>query len=130
MVDGTELATCRMYDGWADLRDGYAKSLWAAFGSPGRRRRRRGPASAWPTSCRRPPPLLRRSRVGLAGYAVAVAGRAAVARDHRITGLAGRAGPSRLDRGARLAHRAVAARTRPRAPDLEGPRTAVTGAAT
>ena len=34
MVDGTDLATCRMYDGWGELRDGYAKSLWSAFGSP------------------------------------------------------------------------------------------------
>jgi Glycosyl transferase family 2 len=33
LTDGTDLAVCRMYDGWADLRDGYAKSLWAAFGS-------------------------------------------------------------------------------------------------
>ena len=34
VVDGTALATCRMYAGWPDLRDGYAKSLWSAFGSP------------------------------------------------------------------------------------------------
>jgi hypothetical protein len=33
VVDGTGLGACRMYDGWVDLRDGYAKSLWAAFGS-------------------------------------------------------------------------------------------------
>lgn len=33
LVDGTDLAACRMYDSWADLRDGYTKSLWAAFGS-------------------------------------------------------------------------------------------------
>jgi hypothetical protein len=32
MADGASLATCRMYDGWAPLRDGYAKSLWAAGG--------------------------------------------------------------------------------------------------
>ncbi len=32
MADGTQLATCRMYDGWPALRDGYAKSLWAAAG--------------------------------------------------------------------------------------------------
>jgi GT2 family glycosyltransferase len=31
-VDGTALATCRMYEGWHELRDGYAKSLWAAGG--------------------------------------------------------------------------------------------------
>ena len=33
LADGTDLAACRMYNGWVDLRDGYAKSLWAAFGS-------------------------------------------------------------------------------------------------
>jgi glycosyltransferase involved in cell wall biosynthesis len=33
-VDGRDLATCRMYDGSRDLVDGYAKSLWRAFGSP------------------------------------------------------------------------------------------------
>ena len=33
LIDGTDLAVCRMYDGWVDLREGYAKSLWAAFGS-------------------------------------------------------------------------------------------------
>ncbi len=34
MADGTAVATCRMYEGWSELRDGYAKSLWAAGGSP------------------------------------------------------------------------------------------------
>ncbi|MDQ6650160.1 MAG: glycosyltransferase [Actinomycetota bacterium] len=33
MADGTALATCRMYADWPELRDGYTKSLWAAFGS-------------------------------------------------------------------------------------------------
>lgn len=33
MADGTDIATCRMYDGWAQLREGYTKSLWSAFGS-------------------------------------------------------------------------------------------------
>jgi hypothetical protein len=33
MADGSRLATCRMYDAAGDLVDGYAKSLWAAFGS-------------------------------------------------------------------------------------------------
>lgn len=36
VVDGTHLAHCRMYAGWPALRDGYAKSLWSAFGSPGK----------------------------------------------------------------------------------------------
>ncbi|CAO5167973.1 4,4'-diaponeurosporenoate glycosyltransferase [Frankia sp. AiPs1] len=34
VVDGTDLASNRMYDGWPSLRDGYAKSLAAAGGSP------------------------------------------------------------------------------------------------
>lgn len=34
VVDGTELATCRMYDSWSALRDGYTKNLWSASGSP------------------------------------------------------------------------------------------------
>ena len=34
LADGTAIATCRMYEDWAHLRAGYAKSLWAAFGSP------------------------------------------------------------------------------------------------
>jgi glycosyltransferase involved in cell wall biosynthesis len=32
-ADGTRLATCRMYDGARAVVDGYAKSLWCAFGS-------------------------------------------------------------------------------------------------
>lgn len=34
VTDGTDLAVCRMYDGWGHLRDGYSKSLWEATGSP------------------------------------------------------------------------------------------------
>ena len=33
-VDGSALASCRMYDGSRAVVDGYAKSLWRAFGSP------------------------------------------------------------------------------------------------
>lgn len=33
-ADGSRLAQCRMYIGGAELRAGYAKSLWTAFGSP------------------------------------------------------------------------------------------------
>ena len=32
-VDGSSLATCRMYDGGRAVVEGYAKSLWCAFGS-------------------------------------------------------------------------------------------------
>jgi cellulose synthase/poly-beta-1,6-N-acetylglucosamine synthase-like glycosyltransferase len=34
LADGSRLATCRMYASWRELSDGYAKSLWASFGSP------------------------------------------------------------------------------------------------
>jgi len=78
VVDGTDLATCRMYQGWDELRDGYGKSLWAAFGSPAGAAATVGllgalyvlPAVA----------ALRGSRLGLAGYAAGVAGRAISAR--------------------------------------------------
>jgi hypothetical protein len=74
LADGSRLATCRMYATGRELRDGYRKSLWAAFGSP------LGalavgtmlavvyvvPAAA----------ALTGSRAGALGYAAAVAGRA------------------------------------------------------
>ncbi len=34
VADGHELASCRMYSSWEELSAGYAKSLWAATGSP------------------------------------------------------------------------------------------------
>jgi len=34
LADGSRFASCRMYGSWSQLRDGYQKSLWAAFGSP------------------------------------------------------------------------------------------------
>ncbi|BFU46077.1 glycosyltransferase [Krasilnikovia sp. MM14-A1004] len=34
LADGSRLADCRMYASWRELSDGYAKSLWASFGSP------------------------------------------------------------------------------------------------
>jgi len=78
VADGTALASCRMYDGWPALRDGYAKSLWSAFGSP------TGAAVVVATLAVAyvVPPLaaLRGSRVGLAGYAAGVAGRVVTAR--------------------------------------------------
>ena len=78
VVDGTALASCRMYDGWPALRDGYGKSLWSAFGSPA------GAAATMAVLVLVyvVPPLaaLCGSRVGAAGYAAGVAGRALVAR--------------------------------------------------
>jgi hypothetical protein len=89
VVDGTTLASCRMYTGWDEVRDGYSKSLWAAFGSPG------GAAAAVgvlgvlyvvPVAA-----ALCGSPAGLAGYAAGVAGRVIAA---RATG--GRAWPDAL----------------------------------
>ncbi|MEU4236623.1 glycosyltransferase family 2 protein [Actinoplanes sp. NPDC026619] len=33
LADASGAATCRMYDNWRDLTNGYTKSLWASFGS-------------------------------------------------------------------------------------------------
>jgi hypothetical protein len=78
IVDGTDLATVRMYDGWPAVRAGYGKSLWSAFGS--------GPRAAGVvgllTLVYVVPPLaaLRGSRVGAIGYAAGVASRVVAAR--------------------------------------------------
>jgi hypothetical protein len=78
VADGTGIATCRMYDGWPELRDGYAKSLWSAFGSPA------GAAAvvgALGVAYVVPPvAALRGSRAGLVGYLAAVTGRVVVGR--------------------------------------------------
>jgi hypothetical protein len=34
VAEGSTLATCRMYNGWTELRDGYTKNLWSATVSP------------------------------------------------------------------------------------------------
>ncbi|WP_372517715.1 glycosyltransferase [Frankia tisae] len=78
VVDGTTLATNRMYDGWAELRDGYAKSLAAAGGHPAASAAQVGllwwlfvlPAAA----------AVCGSGAGLAGYLAGVAGRLVAAR--------------------------------------------------
>jgi GT2 family glycosyltransferase len=78
VADGTRVASCRMYDGWPALRDGYAKSLWSAFGSPigaGAVVGLLGLAYVVP-----PVAALRGSRAGLVGYLAAVTGRAVVGR--------------------------------------------------
>lgn len=89
-IDGSHLASCRMYDGWLQLRDGYAKSLWAAVG--GSPAAGAGAAAAL-TAVWLVPPLaaLRGSRWGLVGYAAGVTGRAVSA---AVTG--GRALPDSL----------------------------------
>jgi hypothetical protein len=78
VAEGSAVATCRMYDGWPAVRDGYGKSLWAAFGSPAGALGVVGlltlahvlPAVA----------ALRGSRAGLVGYGAGVASRVLVAR--------------------------------------------------
>ena len=78
VVDGTQLATCRMYDGWSELRAGYTKSMWAAFGSPVGAALVVGALGL--VYVVPPVAALRGSRVGLLGYAAGVAGRMLVAR--------------------------------------------------
>jgi hypothetical protein len=78
VADGTALAGCRMYRGWPEVRDGYTKSLWSAFGSRGRAAATVAllgwlyvvPAAA----------AIGGSRAGLAGYAAGVVGRAVAGR--------------------------------------------------
>jgi hypothetical protein len=66
-----------MYRDWASLRDGYSKSLWAAFGSPARAA---AVGSGLAVLYVVPPvAALAGSPVGLAGYGAAVAGRYLVA---------------------------------------------------
>jgi len=82
VVDGTDVATCRMYDDGAALVEGYTKSLWSAFGSPA------GSAAVVSllallyvvpplAAVAGPTPAAR--RWGAAGYAAGVAGRVLVA---------------------------------------------------
>jgi Glycosyl transferase family 2 len=78
VADGTALADCRMYAGWPELRDGYTKSLWSAFGS---RAGAAGVAGLLALAYLVPPlAALRGSRTGLAGYAAGVTGRVLTAR--------------------------------------------------
>lgn len=78
IADGSALATCRMYDTGAELRDGYRKSLWAAFGSPvgavavG--------AALAVTYVLPAAAAVAGSRVGAVGYVAGVVGRFAAAR--------------------------------------------------
>ncbi|TQN43448.1 glycosyl transferase family 2 [Blastococcus colisei] len=77
-IDGSRLAACRMYYGWPALRDGYAKSLWAAVGG---RPAASVAAAVALTAVWVVPPVaaLRGSRAGLVGWLAGAAGRAAVA---------------------------------------------------
>jgi len=72
VCDGTPLATTCMYRSWAELADGYTKSLWTLP----------GPAVPLLLLLYVAPPLaaLRGSRAGAMGYAAGVAGRVVAAR--------------------------------------------------
>jgi hypothetical protein len=83
VVDGTNVATCRMYDDAGSLVEGYTKSLWSAFGSPA------GAAAvvallSWlyvvPPAALVAGPTPRARAFGAVGYAAGVTGRALVAR--------------------------------------------------
>ena len=78
VTEGTDVATCRMYEGWPQLRDGYTKSLWAAFGSPGGALGVTGLLALLYVV----PPVaaLAGARIGWVGYAAGVAGRVVVGR--------------------------------------------------
>ena len=78
VADGTALATCRMYASWPQLRDGYAKSLWSATGSPAGAA---GLVAALATAYVLPAAAaLAGSRAGLVGYLAGVAGRVVTGR--------------------------------------------------
>jgi hypothetical protein len=78
VVDGTDVATCRMYEDWTDLQNGYTKSLWSAFGSPIGAAGAVGLLGLFYVV----PPLavLRGSRIGAIGAIAGVTGRVLVAR--------------------------------------------------
>ena len=86
VVDGTDLATCRMYESGSELIDGYTKSLWSAFGSPVGAVFAMGVLS-WafvlPPVAALCAPSRRTRLMGLSGYCAAVAGRLLVG---RVTG--------------------------------------------
>ncbi|MBD1320123.1 glycosyltransferase [Gordonia hankookensis] len=78
VVEGSAVASCAMYNGWRQVRNGYRKSLWSAFGSlPGTIAvvALLNVAYVVPAVA-----MLRGSRVGLIGYLAGVASRVIVAR--------------------------------------------------
>jgi cellulose synthase/poly-beta-1,6-N-acetylglucosamine synthase-like glycosyltransferase len=78
VADGSAIASCRMYEGWSEVRLGYEKSLWSATGRPSTALLV-GTALAWLYLV---PPLaaLAGSRAGAVGYGAAVFSRVVAAR--------------------------------------------------
>ena len=71
--DGSAVASCRMYASWPQVRDGYTKSLWSAFGTPAGAAgvfAVLGLAYVWPAVA-----ALRGSAVGAVGLGAGVLGR-------------------------------------------------------
>jgi hypothetical protein len=78
VADGSRVAECHMYPTWAQLRDGYTKSLWSATGSAPAAVAIAGLFSVvWVLPA---VAALGGSRAGLLGYAAGVAGRVVAAR--------------------------------------------------
>ncbi|WP_435209724.1 glycosyltransferase [Micromonospora sp. bgisy143] len=90
LADGSRLASCRMYEDWPQLRDGYSKSLWASFGHPGAAAAVVAALLLLYTA----PPL-----VALTGLAVGAPSVAAVALIAYLLGVAGRALTARATGG-------------------------------
>jgi hypothetical protein len=83
VADGTNVATCRMYDSPEALVEGYTKSLWSAFGSRPAAAAVMGGlllAYALPPAAAVLARTPRTRAVGAAGYAAGVLGRLLVAR--------------------------------------------------
>ncbi|KAF0968163.1 MULTISPECIES: glycosyltransferase [Gordonia] len=78
VAEGSTVAICHMYEGWHEVRAGYRKSLWSAFGSPA------GTSAVTAALCLMYviPALaaLTGSRTGLVGYFAGVASRLVAAR--------------------------------------------------
>lgn len=73
VIDGSTLATCRMYSSWDQVRTGYTKWLWSAFGS---RTASVAVALLLALAFVLPPTAaLTGSLIGLVGYLAAVLGR-------------------------------------------------------
>ena len=91
VADGADLAACRMYDGWADLR---RRLPQVAVGGVRARPGAAAVAGALALAYLVPPlAALRGSRAGLVGYAAAVVGRVLAAAPQRRPRVARRAGP-------------------------------------
>lgn len=78
IAEGSTLASCHMYDGWASVRDGYRKSAWALAGGPAR-----SAAVVAALGLGYLVPVIaavRGSRIGAIGYAAGVLGRVVTGR--------------------------------------------------